>query len=153
MRQRLGIAQALIGEPALLIVDEPTAGLDPEERVRFHNLISETASKDSVVILSTHIVSDLTNLCSQMAIIRQGEIVVTTSPQEALNQLKDSVWEALVPREKLPELQSRYQILSTQMFAGQLRVRVISKGKRPSEDFAATTANLEDYYLGLLGQK
>ncbi len=81
MRQRLGIAQALIGEPKLIIVDEPTAGLDPEERVRFHNLLSETAGEDTVVILSTHIVSDVSNLCSQMAIIRHGEILVSCTPQ------------------------------------------------------------------------
>src|SRR6185503_9580419 len=94
MRQRLGIAQALIGEPQLIIVDEPTAGLDPEERVRFHNLISETASESTVVILSTHIVSDVSNLCSRMAIIHQGRILLSCTPRQAVDQLKDSVWEA-----------------------------------------------------------
>src|ERR1041385_6734790 len=98
MRQRLGIAQALIGEPQLIIVDEPTAGLDPEERVRFHNLISESATEDTVVILSTHIVSDVSNLCSRMAIIRHGKILSTCSPHEALDELKGSVWEGTVSR-------------------------------------------------------
>ena len=98
MRQRLGIAQALIGEPELIIVDEPTAGLDPQERVRFHNLISETASEKTVVILSTHIVSDVSNLCSRMAIIQKGKILSSRTPREAVDQLKDSVWEATVPR-------------------------------------------------------
>jgi len=92
MRQRLGIAQALIGDPQLIIVDEPTAGLDPEERVRFHNLISESASENTVVILSTHIVSDVANLCSQMAIIRKGKIISVDTPRQAVDQLRGSVW-------------------------------------------------------------
>src|SRR5437016_11889879 len=100
MRQRLGIAQALIGDPELIIVDEPTAGLDPEERVRFHNLLAETASDHAVVMLSTHIVSDLSNLCSNMAIIRQGSILATCTPPQALDELKESVWEATVAREQ-----------------------------------------------------
>ncbi len=95
MRQRLGIAQALIGQPELIIVDEPTAGLDPEERVRFHNLLSETVGEGTVVILSTHIVSDVSNLCSHMAIIRQGQILASCVPQEAIDELKESVWEGI----------------------------------------------------------
>src|SRR5205814_6260337 len=89
MRQRLGIAQALIGEPELIVVDEPTAGLDPEERVRFHNLLAETASANAVVILSTHIVSDVSNLCSNMAIIRGGSILATCTPRQAVADLKE----------------------------------------------------------------
>ena len=152
MRQRLGIAQAIIGQPELLIVDEPTAGLDPEERVRFHNLLSETLSENTVVILSTHIVSDVSNLCSHMAIIRQGEILASCVPQEAMEQLEGSVWEATVPREKLAALSSRYQVISSQMFRGQPRLRVISKRGRPSEEFTAVTPTLEDYYLSLVSQ-
>src|SRR5678815_3612636 len=102
MRQRFGIAQALIGEPELIIVDEPTAGLDPEERNRFHNLISETASENTVVILSTHIVADVSNLCNRMAIIRKGKILSACSPREAVVQLNESVWEGDVAREQLP---------------------------------------------------
>src|SRR5882762_6675235 len=101
MRQRLGIAQAIIGQPELLIVDEPTAGLDPEERVRFHNLLAETLGENTVVILSTHIVSDVSNLCSHMAIIRQGEIMATCVPQEAMEQLEGSVWEGTLTQEKV----------------------------------------------------
>src|SRR6188474_1351418 len=101
MRQRLGIAQALIGEPQLIIVDEPTAGLDPEERIRFHDLLAETAGEDAVVILSTHIVADISSLCSQMAVIRQGAILASTTPLQAIDQLRDSVWEATVPREQI----------------------------------------------------
>ncbi|PYS30635.1 MAG: multidrug ABC transporter ATP-binding protein, partial [Acidobacteria bacterium] len=114
MRQRLGIAQALIGEPELIIVDEPTAGLDPEERVRFHNLLSETASDSAIVILSTHIVSDVSNLCSNMAIIRQGAILSSCTPRQAVDQLKESVWEATVPRERVAALKSQHQVISSQ---------------------------------------
>jgi ABC-type multidrug transport system ATPase subunit len=150
MRQRLGIAQAIIGQPELLIVDEPTAGLDPEERVRFHNLLSETLSEKSVVILSTHIVSDVSNLCSHMAIIRQGEIMASCVPQEAMEQLEGSIWEASVPREKVAALSSGCKVISSQMFRGQPRLKVISKGVRPSEEFTAVTPTLEDYYLNLV---
>src|SRR3984893_13816753 len=152
MRQRLGIAQAIIGQPELLIVDEPTAGLDPEERVRFHNLLSETLSENTVVILSTHIVSDVSNLCSHMAIIRQGEILASCMPEEAIEQLAGSVWEATVRREKVAALNSRYKVISSQMFSGQPRLRVVSKGERPSEEFTAVTPTLEDYYLSLVSQ-
>src|ERR1700686_2893575 len=143
MRQRLGIAQALIGGPELIIVDEPTAGLDPEERVRFHNLLSETAGENAVVILSTHIVSDVSNLCSRMAIIRQGEILASCTPRQAIDQLKDSVWEASVPREQLSALKSRCQVISSHMFDGLVCLRVISKGQRPSAEFSPATPALE----------
>jgi ABC-type multidrug transport system ATPase subunit len=146
MRQRLGIAQALIGQPELIIVDEPTAGLDPEERVRFHNLLSETVSEGTVVILSTHIVSDISNLCGHMAIL------ASCVPQEAIDGLKDTVWEGTVPREKVATLKSLYKVISSQTFTGLLRLRVISKGERPSEEFSPATPTLEDYYLSLVTQ-
>jgi ABC-type multidrug transport system ATPase subunit len=150
MRQRLGIAQALIGQPQLIIVDEPTAGLDPEERNRFHNLLAETAGEDALVILSTHIVSDISSLCSQMAVIRQGAILASITPLEAIDELKDSVWEATVPREQVAAFKSHYQVISSQMFGGQARLRVIAKGLRPSEEFTPATPVLEDYYFDLV---
>ena len=153
MRQRLGIAQALIGEPELIIVDEPTAGLDPEERARFHNLLSETSSDSAVVILSTHIVSDVSNLCSQMAIIRNGTILSSCTPRQAVDQLKESVWEATVPRERVAALKSQLQVISSQMYDGQARLRVISKRERPSEEFSPATPVLEDYYFDLVNQR
>ena len=152
MRQRLGIAQALIGQPALIIVDEPTAGLDPEERFRFHNLLSDTASENRVVILSTHIVSDVSNICSRMAIIRQGEILASCTPRQAVGELADSIWEAAVPRESVPALKSRFRTISAQMFDGQVRLRVISKGVRPGEEFTPAAPTLEDYYFNLVSQ-
>src|SRR5687767_13897285 len=153
MRQRLGIAQALIGQPQLIIVDEPTAGLDPEERVRFHNLLAETAGEDAVVILSTHIVADVSSLCSQMAVIRRGAILASITPQQAVDQLRDSVWEATVPREQVAALKTRYQVISSQMIGGQARLRVIANGVRPSEEFTPATPVLEDYYFNLVNQQ
>ena len=153
MRQRLGIAQALIGQPQLIIVDEPTAGLDPEERIRFHNLLSETAGENAVVILSTHIVSDVSSLCSQMAIIRQGAILVSCTPPLAIDQLKDSVWEATVPREQVAVLKSDYRVISSQMLGGLAHLRVISKGERPSKEFTPAAPALEDYYFDLVNQR
>lgn len=152
MQQRLGIAQALIGEPQLIIVDEPTAGLDPEERNRFHDLISEAASDDTIVILSTHIVSDVSNLCSRMAIIRQGKILSACSPREAVEQLKGSVWEGNVAREQLPAFKSEFNVISSRTFDGQARVRVISNGRRPPGEFAESPPILEDYYFDLVNR-
>jgi ABC-type multidrug transport system ATPase subunit len=149
MRQRLGIAQALIGQPKLIIVDEPTAGLDPEERVRFHNLLSEIAGEQTVVILSTHIVSDVSNLCGRMAIIRQGEIIAACTPQEAIARIAGSIWEAALPREKVSALKSRLNIVSSQVFEGRVRVRVYSKDVRPGEEFRPATPSLEDYYFSV----
>jgi ABC-type multidrug transport system ATPase subunit len=152
MRQRFGIAQALIGEPKLIIVDEPTAGLDPEERNRFHNLISETASDATVVILSTHIVSDVSNVCSSMAIIREGKILASVTPRQAVNELKESVWEATVPREKVATLKSQLNVISSHMFDGQVRVRAISQNGPPGEEFTRATPVLEDFYFDLVNR-
>jgi ABC-type multidrug transport system ATPase subunit len=149
MRQRLGVAQALIGNPQLLIVDEPTAGLDPEERVRFHNLLGETAGEETVVMLSTHIVSDVSSLCSHVAIIRKGEILTSTTPWQAVSELEGAVWEASVPREKLADLNARCRVLSSQMLGGLVRLRVISN-ERPGEEFTPANAVLEDYYFSLV---
>ena len=150
MRQRLGIAQALIGNPQLLIVDEPTAGLDPEERVRFHNLLGETAGEETVVMLSTHIVADVSGLCSHMAIIKKGEILASTTPWQAVSELEGSVWEASVPREKVADVKARCRVLSSQMVGGLVRLRVISNNGRPGEEFTPAPAVLEDYYFNLV---
>ncbi len=150
MRQRLGIAQALIGKPALLIVDEPTAGLDPEERTRFHNLLAETFGEESVVLLSTHIVSDVSNLCSNMAIIRNGQIIASCSPSQAIKELDNSVWEATLTREQVDAVKSRHKLISSQMYNGMMRVRVLSPRERPGEEFNQSTPTIEDYYFSLV---
>jgi ABC-2 type transport system ATP-binding protein len=150
MRQRFGIAQALLGRPCLLIVDEPTAGLDPEERNRFHNLLAEIAS-DVVVLLSTHIVSDVANLCSRLAIIRRGEILATCAPSEALRQIAGRVWETSVSREVMLEMKARFNVISSNIIAGQHRLRVMA-ATAPSDDFTPATPTLEDYYFSLVNQ-
>jgi ABC-2 type transport system ATP-binding protein len=147
MLQRLGIAQALIGQPRLLIADEPAAGLDPEERTRFHNLLAEVAAGSTVVILSTHIVSDVSGLCSRMAIIREGEIVVSCTPQEAVGPMAGTVWEGTFSREQARAFGGRLQIISSQFFEGRVRLRVCSSDGWPGEDFTSAVATLEDYYL------
>jgi ABC-type multidrug transport system ATPase subunit len=152
MRQRVGIAQALIGNPELLIVDEPTAGLDPEERARLHNLLAESTGENTVVLLSTHIVSDVSNLCSNFAVIRRGEIVTATSPETALAGLEGRIWEATLPREQVDGLKASGQIISTQMAGGRTRVRMLSKNGKPAEPFVAVTATLEDHYFIVVNQ-
>jgi len=146
MRQRLGIAQALIGDPQLIIVDEPTAGLDPEERVRFHNLLSQNVREGVVVILSTHIVADVLSLCSHMAIIRKGKILIACDPQEAVQEIANSVWEATISPDQVSELKRLHNVVSTQMTGAGSRVRVISE-TRPGEQFASVSPALEDVYL------
>ncbi len=152
MRQRLGIAQALVGRPRLIIVDEPTAGLDPEERQRFHNLLAEIAGDETVVLLSTHIVSDVSTLCGALAIIRRGEIVACTTPQAALEEMAGAVWEAAVPRERVAALKSSLRVISTSLFEGRVRVRVLSRAGRPAEGFAPAPTTLEDYYFSLVSR-
>jgi ABC-type multidrug transport system ATPase subunit len=152
MKQRLGIAQALIGQPRLIIVDEPTAGLDPEERNRFHNLLSEIAGEQTVVLLSTHIVSDVTTLCGTMAIIRRGEIIAFSTPRAALAQITNAIWEAVVPREGVAALKSRFNVISSRVFEGRVRVRVLSHSASPGEEFRPAVPTLEDYYLSLVSQ-
>ena len=147
MRQRVGIAQALIGDPKLLIVDEPTSGLDPEERARLHNLLAESAGEDTIVLLSTHIVSDVSNLCDRFAVIRRGEIVAATSTDAALKQLEGRLWEATVPREQVAALEANGKIISKQMAGENTRVRILSEDGKPAEPFTAVVATLEDFYF------
>lgn len=150
MRQRFGIAQALLGQPKLIIVDEPTAGLDPEERNRFHNLLAEIAD-DVVVLLSTHIVSDVANLCSRLAIIRRGEILASCSPSEALQQIAGRVWETSVAREVALQMKATLQVISSHIVAGQYRLRVLS-ASAPGAEFTTAMPTLEDFYFSLVNQ-
>jgi ABC-type multidrug transport system ATPase subunit len=152
MRQRVGIAQALIGDPELLIVDEPTAGLDPEERARLHNLLAETTRENTVVLLSTHIVSDVSNLCSSFAVIRGGQILTATSPDTALAGLDGRIWEATLPREQVAGLKASGKVISTQLAGARARVRMLSKNRKPAEPFVPVTATLEDHYFIVVNQ-
>src|ERR1043166_676779 len=152
MRQRVGIAQALIGNPQLLVVDEPTAGLDPEERARLHNLLAESAGENTVVLLSTHIVADVSNLCNRFAVIRRGEIVAATSTEAALHQLEGRAWAATLPAWQVVALEAKGRVISKQMAAGNTRVRVFSENGRPADPFVPVTATLEDYYFTVVNQ-
>jgi ABC-type multidrug transport system ATPase subunit len=148
MKQRFGIAQALLGQPRLIIVDEPTAGLDPEERVRFHNLLAEIG-ENVVVILSTHIVEDVSDLCRAMAIIHQGKVLLTDDPARAIGALRGRVWEKAIPKAELPDCEARLRVLSTRLFAGRTRIRILSDEK-PDGGFEAVAADLEDVYFATI---
>jgi ABC-2 type transport system ATP-binding protein len=148
MRQRFGIAQALIGDPSLIIVDEPTAGLDPEERNRFLNLLAEIG-ENVVVILSTHIVEDVADLCPAMAIISGGRIVREGAPIALINELKGRIWTKTIAKADLEAVRARYQVISTRLFGGQTVIHVLSDAD-PGEGFTAVNGGLEDVYFSTL---
>jgi ABC-2 type transport system ATP-binding protein len=148
MRQRFGIAQALIGAPKLIIVDEPTAGLDPEERNRFLNLLAEIG-ENVVVILSTHIVEDVTDLCPRMAIIAQGQVLLSGQPGEAMRALDGRVWRRTIANASIDDYRNRMTVLSTRLAGGKTIIHVLADG-RPEDGFEAVAPDLEDVYFGQL---
>ena len=148
MRQRFGIAQALLGNPRLVIVDEPTAGLDPEERVRFHNLLAEIG-ESVIVILSTHIVSDVSDLCARMAIIDKGRVLLTGNPLELTRTLEGRVWQKAIPRADLAAAKTAYPVISTRLLAGRTLVNVVGD-TAPGDGFAPVEATLEDVYFAAI---
>ena len=148
MRQRFGIAQALIGDPRLIIVDEPTAGLDPEERNRFLNLLAEIGD-NTVVILSTHIVEDVSDLCPAMAIICDGRIVRTGEPAALIGELRGRIWTKTIDRSELEACRERLAVISTRLFAGCTVVHVLADAD-PGEGFACYDGGLEDVYFSTL---
>jgi ABC-2 type transport system ATP-binding protein len=145
MKQRFGIAQCLLGNPKLIIVDEPTAGLDPGERNRFYNLLSEIG-ENIIVILSTHIVDDVKELCSNMAIINFGKLLYNGTPDNALNQLQNKVWSAYINKIQVEEFKQKYNVISTRLVSGKPLIHVLSEDK-PSTEFSLTSASLEDVFF------
>lgn len=149
MRQRFGIAQALLGDPQLLIVDEPTAGLDPEERNRFHNLLV-SLGEDKVIILSTHIVDDVAELCPQMAVLAGGQILLTGSPLQLVDELQGQVWTKTVSQAEAQELEQQLPVISKRLFAGRTVLNVFAISQPVG--FSPCAANLEDVYFSCLHQ-
>jgi ABC-type multidrug transport system ATPase subunit len=150
MRQRFGIAQALIGNPELIIVDEPTAGLDPEERNRFLNLLAEIG-ESVVVILSTHIVEDVSDLCHRMAVLADGRVQLEGAPLELMQSTRGRIWKKVVDRAAFAQVREQYEVLSTRLFAGRTVVHVLSD-RDPGNGFTAVDAGLEDVYFCTLAQ-
>ena len=150
MRQRFGIAQALIGNPGLIIVDEPTAGLDPEERNRFLNLLAEIG-ENVVVILSTHIVEDVSDLCPLMAVLAGGRIQLEGSPLELIERTRGRIWMKMIERSELERYRASHQVISTRLFAGRTVIHVLADSD-PGDGFASVEGGLEDVYFSTLDQ-
>jgi len=148
MRQRFGIAAALLGDPQLIVVDEPAAGLDPEERVLFLNLLAELGG-DSVVILSTHIVDDVAELCQRMAIINDGRILLESEPEVAIDAMRGRVWRKLIDRDQLDAYRNNCHVLSNRLNVGRTAIRVL-QDTDPGDGFLAAEPNLEDVYFATL---
>lgn len=151
MRQRFGIAQALVGNPSLIIVDEPTAGLDPSERNRFYNLLSEIG-ENTIVILSTHIVEDVSTLCSQMAIICAGEVMMEGKPKDGIEKLEGKIYKKAISKDELSNYQQKLDVISTKLLEGKLSLRVKSETD-PGEGFIPVPADLEDVYFSHISKK
>jgi ABC-2 type transport system ATP-binding protein len=148
MRQRFGIAQALIGNPELIIVDEPTAGLDPEERNRFLNLLAEIG-ENVVVILSTHIVDDVSDLCARMAVLAGGRVQLEGSPLELIHATRGRIWRKTIDRRELESIRGRFDVLSTRLVAGRTVIHILSDND-PGDGFTPVDAGLEDVYFSAL---
>jgi ABC-2 type transport system ATP-binding protein len=145
MKQRFGIAQALIGNPKLIIVDEPTAGLDPAERNRFYNLLSQLG-ENTIVILSTHIVEDVSTLCSDFAIICQGDVLYAGQPDSAVNEMEGRIYTKAIDKNELKSYQENFNVISTQLKSGKLHIRILQHND-PGHDFIIVSPNLEDVYF------
>jgi len=148
MRQRFGIAQALLANPQLIIVDEPTAGLDPEESNRFLNLLSEIG-ENVIVILSTHIVEDVRNLCTKMAILANGGIISEGNPTALVSSIEGKIWTKIIPKTHIDSYKKAFDVISTKLVSGETQIRVLSEHK-PEAGFDMIIPNLEDYYFTTL---
>jgi len=151
MRQRFGIAQALLANPQLIIVDEPTAGLDPEERNRFLNLLSEIG-ENVIVILSTHIVEDVHDLCKNMAILSEGEILIQGNPTDLVSSIQNKIWSKIVAKKDVDAYKKAFHVISSKLVSGETQIRVLSD-TRPEEGFNSVTAGLEDFYFTTISSK
>lgn len=149
MRQRFGVAQALLGNPSIIIVDEPTAGLDPEERNRFNGLLSEIGS-ERIVILSTHLVEDVRNLCSQMAIIKNGEVLIQGNPNDFVAQLQDKIWRKKIQKDELELYKSKHKVIASNYIGGDLNIQVYSD--EFLSGFETVNPTLEEVYFKTLNQ-
>jgi len=149
MRQRFGVAQALLGNPKVVIVDEPTAGLDPEERNRFNSLLSEIG-EDIIIILSTHLVEDVRNLCAKMAIINKGTVVTHGNPEELIDQLNGKIWQKQVTKAEAEIYRKDHHVISSQFIAGRMSIRLM--GDNAPKGFASVAPILEDVYFATLNQ-
>ena len=148
MKQRFGIALALLGKPELIIVDEPTAGLDPAERNRFNNLLSEI-SEDKVVILSTHIVDDVKDLCNDMAIINHGEVLVNGRPSDLIQELNGKIWEKRISKQEIEEYQASYQLITSHLNEGKPLIHILQE-EHPDNGFSNVSPDLEDVYFSAI---
>lgn len=149
MRQRFGVAQALLGNAKIIIVDEPTAGLDPEEKNRFNGLLSEIGS-ERIVILSTHLVEDVRNLCSQMAIMKNGKVLAQGNPNDFVAELQGKIWQKHIQNEQLEQFKTNYNIIASHYIGGKLNIKVFSEEFLP--DFEVVNPTLEDVYFKILNQ-
>lgn len=148
MKQRFGIAQALLASPKLIIVDEPTAGLDPAERNRFHNLLSELG-EEAVVILSTHIVDDVKKLCTNMAIINQGQILMTGNPKESIKQVEGKIWQKKIAKGELPKYKDAFNVISDRLETGETIINILADSD-PGQGFSSVEPGLEDVYFSYI---
>ncbi|MDP8231098.1 MAG: ABC transporter ATP-binding protein [Candidatus Zophobacter franzmannii] len=148
MKQRFGIAQALLGEPDLLIVDEPTAGLDPKERNHFYNILSELG-ENRIVILSTHIVDDVNELCSEFAIIHKGEVLLTNNPIQSVEDLNDQLWKKLIDKSDMKQYTDQYKVISSRLQAGKVQITV-QNSELPDETFSSKDPDLSDVYFSTI---
>lgn len=151
MRQRFGIAQALLGNPKLIIVDEPTAGLDPMERNRFHNLLSEIG-ENTIVILSTHIVDDVKNLCNRMVVLTSGNIILDGTPKGVIDNFQGKIWKKLIEKSEVELAKEEFQVISTHISDGKVEIRVFAEAQ-PDADFIPVESNLEDVYFSSITKK
>ncbi len=151
MRQRFGVAQALLGNPKIVLLDEPTAGLDPEERNRFNNLLSELG-EDIIILLSTHLVEDVKNLCENMAVMQGGKIAATGRSADFVSSMEGQVWQKMIDKKERMDYENKYRVISSQLFAGKLKLRILSVAD-PLNGFELVNPVLEDIYFTILNRK